>query len=318
VKPCHSQNKKRKNIMMLRKSLLNERNQYIQIFVLDIKIEGTERDKNVLELIYTNICGPFPTTSWNGKQYFITFIDDYSRYDYLYLIHKKSQSLHVLKSFKAEVEFQLRKKIKVVKSDCGGEYYGRYDGSREQHPGPFSIFLKECEIVLQYTMSGKPSMNSVVERRNRTLKDIMRKALKTSIYILNRVSLKQLTKPLMNFGLDCLAEARPYRLHERKLDSRTISYYFVGYTDPSWDPFFETGNARILEEDEFGKEENIRNVDFEEEFANDIGQVLVPITVQATTSVIEDNVQIIVPDIVPKQDYDEVLPQIPIEKPQQP
>ena len=90
-----------------------------------------EKDANkcsdVLELIHTDICGPFSTLSWNGQQYFITFIDDCSRYDYLYLIHEKSQSLDVFKNFKAEVENQLSKKIKVVRSDCGGEYYGRYD-----------------------------------------------------------------------------------------------------------------------------------------------------------------------------------------------
>ncbi|RDX85571.1 hypothetical protein CR513_33217, partial [Mucuna pruriens] len=81
---------------------------------------------------------------------------------------------------------------------------------------------------------------------------------------------------------------------------------------------FETGNARILEEFEFGKEENIRNVVFEEESVNDIGQVLMPITVQETTLVIGDNVQTIVLDIVLEQDYDEALPQTPIEQPQQP
>ena len=90
-----------------------------------------ERAKDILELVHTNICGPFPTPSWNGQQYFISFVDDYSRYGYLYLIHEKSQSLDVFKSFKDEVELQLWKKIKVVKSDRGGEYYGRYDGSGE-------------------------------------------------------------------------------------------------------------------------------------------------------------------------------------------
>ncbi|RDX88769.1 hypothetical protein CR513_29593, partial [Mucuna pruriens] len=43
------------------KGLFNERNQYIQIFVLDIKTEGVERIKDVLELIHTDICDPFPT-----------------------------------------------------------------------------------------------------------------------------------------------------------------------------------------------------------------------------------------------------------------
>ena len=40
---------------------------------------GVERAKDILELIHTDICGPFPTPSWNGQQYFISFIDDYSR-----------------------------------------------------------------------------------------------------------------------------------------------------------------------------------------------------------------------------------------------
>ena len=65
---------------------------------------GANRCTDVLELIHTDICGPFPIASWNGQRYFITFIDDYSRYGYLYLIHEKSQALDVFKSFKAEVE----------------------------------------------------------------------------------------------------------------------------------------------------------------------------------------------------------------------
>jgi len=129
----------------------------------NIRKLGAKRAKDILELVHTDICSPFPTPSWNGQQYFILYIDDYSRYNYLYLIHEKSQSLDVFKSFKAEVELQLGKKIKAVKSDRGVEYYGRYDGSGEQRPGPFALFLKECEIVPLYTMSGKPSMNGVVE-----------------------------------------------------------------------------------------------------------------------------------------------------------
>ena len=44
----------------------------------NIRTLGAERAKDVLELVHTDICGPFPRTSWNGQQYFITFIDDYS------------------------------------------------------------------------------------------------------------------------------------------------------------------------------------------------------------------------------------------------
>ena len=82
--------------------------------------------------------------------------------------------MDVFKAYKAEVENQHNKRIKKVRSDRGGEYYGRYDGSCEQRPGPFAKFLEEYGIVPQYTMPGSPSMNGVAERRNRTLKDMVR------------------------------------------------------------------------------------------------------------------------------------------------
>ena len=202
-------------------------------------------------------------------------------------------------------------------------------------------------------MPGKPSMNGVAERRNRTLKDMVRsmvshsslpeslwgEALKTAAYILNRVPSKAVNKTPYELWTGkkpsikhlhiwgCPAEARPYRPHERKLDSRTISCYFVGYAersrgykfyDPTLRSFFETGNARFLEEVEFGKEENIRKVVFEEEPVIDSAQVLIPIAVQETTPVIDNDVPTIVDDIVQEQDNDEVLPQIPIQQPQQP
>jgi len=261
------------------------------------------RSLDVLELIHTDICGPFPSPSWNGQHYFITFIDDFSRYGYLYLIHDKSQSLDVFKNYKAEVENQLGKRIKSIRSDRGGEYYGRYDGSGEQRPGPFAKFLKECGIVPQYTMPGSPTMNGVAERRNRTLKDMVRsmishstlpqslwgEALKTAAYILNRVPTKATTKtpyelwtgkkPSLNHlhVWGCPAEARPYRPNERKLDSRTISCYFVGYSERSrgfkfYDPksksIFETINARFFEDIEFAGGDSVRDIVFEEEYVN--------------------------------------------------
>ena len=96
------------------------------------------------------------------------------------MIHEKSQSLDVFKTFKAEVELQLGKKIKAIKSDRGGEYYRRYDGSGEQRPGPFVLFLKKYGTFPQYTMPGKPSMNDVAERRNQTIKDMVRSMISHS------------------------------------------------------------------------------------------------------------------------------------------
>ncbi|RDX64378.1 hypothetical protein CR513_57075, partial [Mucuna pruriens] len=84
---------------------------------------------------------------WSLNELISHYVKKEERYDYLYLTHEKSQSLDVFKSFKVEVELQLGKKIKAIKSDCGGEYYSKYDGLGEQHLGPYALFLKECEIV---------------------------------------------------------------------------------------------------------------------------------------------------------------------------
>ena len=77
------------------------------------------------------------------------------------MIHEKSQSFDVFKSYKVEVENQLGKKIKDDKSYRGGEYYGRYNGLGEQSLWPFVAYLQECGIIHQYTMSRTPSQNGV-------------------------------------------------------------------------------------------------------------------------------------------------------------
>ncbi|KAG9444830.1 hypothetical protein H6P81_016170 [Aristolochia fimbriata] len=183
---------------------------------------GTRRSSDLLEIIHTKIC--CPDSSSSSQKYFISFIDDYSRYMYLYLRQHKNEALDAFKTFKAEVEKQYGKQIKIVCSDRGGEYYVRYTRN-EQALRPFAKFLEEQSIVAQYTMTGVPDQNGVVERRNRTLLDMV----------------------------------RVYNPHERKLDPRTISTFFVGYAEKSkgyhfYYPshstrFVESRNARFLEND---------------------------------------------------------------------
>lgn len=111
---------------------------------------------------------PYDILKWSTI--LINFIDNYSCYGYLCLIHEKSKSLDLFKAYKAKVENQLNKKIKVVRSDHGGEYYGRYDGSSKQRLGPFARYLEECGIIPQYTMPETPSQNGVTERQNKAFK----------------------------------------------------------------------------------------------------------------------------------------------------
>ncbi|PKI49682.1 hypothetical protein CRG98_029927 [Punica granatum] len=68
------------------------------------------------------------------------------RYMYLYLLNEKAEALDTFKSFKAEVEKQKDKKIKIVRSDRSGEYYGRYT-ENGQMSGPFAKFLESEDIV---------------------------------------------------------------------------------------------------------------------------------------------------------------------------
>ena len=124
---------------------------------------GAKRSTNLLKIIHIDIC--CPDMNANDPTYFITFIDDYSQYMYLYLLHSKDEALGALKVFKAEVENQCGKHIMIVRLDRGGEYYGKYT-KNGQAPGAFAKFLQEKWIIARYTMLGSPDQNGMAERRN--------------------------------------------------------------------------------------------------------------------------------------------------------
>ncbi|CAL9108544.1 unnamed protein product, partial [Musa textilis] len=67
-------------------------------------------------IIHTDICGPLHIPCFSGERYFIIFIDDLSRYGYIYLIYKKSQAVDTLEVYINEVERQLDRKVKIVRS----------------------------------------------------------------------------------------------------------------------------------------------------------------------------------------------------------
>ena len=73
-----------------------------------------EREKDLLELIHTDVCGPMSTVARDGFKYFITFTDDLSRYGYVYLMRHKSESFEKFKEFHNEVRNHLGKTIKFL------------------------------------------------------------------------------------------------------------------------------------------------------------------------------------------------------------
>ena len=96
----------------------------------------SERASDLLGLINTDVCGPISSISIGGYQYFITFTDDFSIYGYIYLMRYKSESFEKFKLFKNEVQNQLGKNIKTLRSDRGGEYLSQN----------FDDHLKNCGI----------------------------------------------------------------------------------------------------------------------------------------------------------------------------
>nr|GEZ58711.1 retrovirus-related Pol polyprotein from transposon TNT 1-94 [Tanacetum cinerariifolium] len=81
-----------------------------------------EKAKDLLGLIHTDVCGPFKIMSRQGASYFVTFTDDFSRYGYVYLLKHKHEVFETFRVFHKEVENQLGKAIKSLRSDRGGEY----------------------------------------------------------------------------------------------------------------------------------------------------------------------------------------------------
>ena len=76
-----------------------------------------ERATNLLALVHTDVCGPFDVPTRGNLVYFITFTNDLSRYGYVYLMRHKSEAFEKFKEFRHEVEKQIRKPIKVLRSD---------------------------------------------------------------------------------------------------------------------------------------------------------------------------------------------------------
>ncbi|KAL7287159.1 hypothetical protein TKK_0018593 [Trichogramma kaykai] len=78
--------------------------------------------KKPLEVIHTDVCGPMRTTSKGGARWFVTFIDEHTRFCYVYPMKEKSQVVEKFIEFKNLVENQTGHFIKELQSDGGKDY----------------------------------------------------------------------------------------------------------------------------------------------------------------------------------------------------
>lgn len=204
------------------------------------------RESKVLQLIHSDLCDFHATPSLGNKKYVITFIDDASRYCYVYLLHSKDEALDKFKIYKQEVELHKNELIKVLRTDRGGEYYN-------------PVYFESTGIIHQTTAPYTPQQNGVAERKNRTLKEMVNsllsysglsdgfwgEAMLTACYILNRTPNKRSKntpyeiwhKRVPNLSYlkiwGCRAVVRLTDPKRKNLGEKGIDCIFIGYAEHS-------------------------------------------------------------------------------------
>ncbi|PKU64810.1 Retrovirus-related Pol polyprotein from transposon TNT 1-94 [Dendrobium catenatum] len=209
---------------------------------------SVNKTSSVLDLIHSDVWGPAPMVSNSGFLYYVIFIDDYSRFTWLFPMKQKSEVFNIFVSFKAQVENLTSHKIKRLRTDGGGEYLNK----------SFNHFLKLHGITHQTSCPYTPEQNGVAERKHRhiveTTRTLLHKAsvpykywpdtVITSTYLINRMpspnthnmspfELFHKSKPnydhLRIFGCACFPLISSSLRH--KLQPTAKSCIFIGYSD---------------------------------------------------------------------------------------
>ena len=74
------------------------------------------------DLIHSDVWGPSPIPTHGGSRYFVIFVDDFSRYTWIYLFKNRSKLSQIYRDFTKMIETQFSKPIKVFRSDNAQEY----------------------------------------------------------------------------------------------------------------------------------------------------------------------------------------------------
>uniref|UniRef100_A0A2N9E2R4 Integrase catalytic domain-containing protein n=1 Tax=Fagus sylvatica TaxID=28930 RepID=A0A2N9E2R4_FAGSY len=163
-----------------------------------------------LELVHTDVWGPAPVTSCNGTRYYVSFIDDFTRFTWFFPLKYKSQVLESFKHFKSTMENILDYKLKILRSDCGGEY------SKSE----FQSFCSSNGILHQFSCPHTFQQNGIVERKHRHIVDMALTlisqsslplnfwlyAFSTAVFLINR--LPSVSRQLMS-PWECLFGSTP-------------------------------------------------------------------------------------------------------------
>lgn len=130
-------------------------------------LQSTFKAKARLELVHGDLCGPITPPTSSGNRYFFLLVDDFSRVMWVFLLKTKDETLGVFRKFRMAVENETGERMKIFCSDRGGEYNSRQ----------FEDYCDETGLQHHFTAPFSPQQNGVVERRNRTVIEMIRSML---------------------------------------------------------------------------------------------------------------------------------------------
>ncbi|GJX23326.1 retrovirus-related pol polyprotein from transposon TNT 1-94 [Tanacetum coccineum] len=217
--------------------------------------KSVKRKTEPLDMIHTDICDLKSLPTKGGNKYFITFIDDCTKYCYVYLLKSKDEAIDKFVLYKTEVENQLGQKIKVVRSDRGGEYVS-----------PFADLCAKHGIRHELTAPYSPQQNGIAKRKNRTLKEMVNamlissglsqdmwgEAILTATYLLNKIPRKEKEETPYKLWMErkpsyqylrvwgCLAKVVALTPKAQKIGPKSVDCIFIGYV-------IESRNASFFE-----------------------------------------------------------------------
>lgn len=222
------------------------------------------KSSKIGELIHADLCGPMEVQSIGGAKYFLLLKDDYSHYRFVYFIHNKSEVFEKLRICLNLIKNQTGSKIKVLRTDGGGEFVNSETKN----------FLKNLGIIHEVSTPYCPEQNGRVEREMRTVVEAARtmlvaknmdksfwaEAVNTATFVINRTGTSTIPnktpyelwtgksfdiKWLQVFGSKAYVHIA--KVKRQKWDDKSKSGIFVGYCETTKGYRIYKPNERTVE-----------------------------------------------------------------------